>query len=300
MNKLILIYTVILFSACSSQKGHSLPVPDTNFVSSSVHGQKSQEYRNALLLGRKMVKANIRPIYLFIESDSHMRDETGNGAGTLPHTIRRATMFAAFDFRPKVQVYTSIGKYARLLQNPRLADTAFEIEGAITSFDENNEVIDSGIDFGLDIGKGKGETDGDSKFRNTDKVSSITLEIMFKQDGQMYSARTQTLDIKYVNRGYSFGLRINNSGFGATAYHTKKEGIGQTIKRLLHYTLHSMLQEVIQRKNLIKTRKNSIKSARNKKKSNKMYKKKYSKHKIKASKEVEYNEDFYNGKKYSY
>lgn len=300
MKGLILLSFIVLFSSCSSQKGHSIPVPDTNFVSSSVHGQESQEYRNALLLANKMVKANIKPIYLFIESDSHMRDETGNGAGALPHTIKRATMFAAFDFRPKVQVYTSIGKYARLLQNPRLADTAFEIEGAITSFDENNEVIDSGIDFGLDIGKGKGETDGDSKFRNTDKVSSITLEIMFKQDGQMYSARTQTLDIKYMNRGYSFGLRINNSGFGATSYHTKKEGIGQTIKRLLHYTLHSMLQEVIQRKNLINTRKTPMKRVKYKKNIKKSYKKKNIKPKYKASKEVEYNEDFYNGKKYSY
>ena len=74
---------------------------------------------------------------------------------------------------------------------------------------------------------------------------------MFKQSGQMYAARSNTLDIHYSNRGYSFGLRINDSGFGASAYHTKKEGIGKTLKRLLHASLHSMIQEVVRRKSLI-------------------------------------------------
>ena len=253
--RFLLLILVIVFTGCGSKyKGHTAPIPEAYIPPSKVHGQNSQEYTDALALGNDLVHKNSEPIYLFIE-DGYMKDESGNGAGTLPVVFKRLTMFAAFDFRPKIQVYTSINKFAELLKDPKKRGRAFEIEGIISAYDENKEVIDSGIDFGLDFGKGKGETDLDNKFRNTDKVSSLTLDIMFKQSGQMYTARSNTLDINYINRGYSFGLRINNSGFGTSAYHTKKEGIGKTLKRLLHASLHSMIQEVVERKSLIPPKK---------------------------------------------
>ncbi|HIP11168.1 MAG TPA: hypothetical protein EYG73_00480 [Arcobacter sp.] len=252
--KYFLLLLVLLLIGCGSKhKGHIAPIPNAYIAPSIVQGQNSQEYTDALALGNDLVHKNSEPIYLFIE-DGYMKDESGNGAGTLPVVFKRLAMFAAFDFRPKIHVYTSIGEFAKVLKDPKKRDRAFEIEGIISAYDENKEVIDSGIDFGLDFGNGKGSTDLDNKFRNTDKVSSLTLDIMFKQNGQMYTARSNTLDINYINRGYSSGLRINNSGFGTSAYHTKKEGIGKTLKRLLHASLHSMIQEVVQQKSLIPPR----------------------------------------------
>jgi len=245
----ILIIYLYLFFLISCSK-HIAPVPNVELKKSEIVSHKSEEYKKAKRLSAYLVKNNIKPIYLFIE-DRHLKNESGTGAGALPNYFKQLAMFAAFDFQPKIEVYTSINKFAKLLQDPKTKDRAFEIDGIISAYNTNKNSISSSIDFGFDFGNGEGEGSADQRGRNRDTVSSLTLDMMFHQNGKMYAARSNTLNINKNARSYSFGLSINDAGFGINASNNKSEDVGEIMKRLLHHMLYELILEVLERKSLL-------------------------------------------------
>jgi hypothetical protein len=243
---------VLSLSACvSKHKGHYVPIPDASLSAGQIYEIDTKEYREVREFSDYLAQQRIKPIYLVVENETMVQNETGDYKGNLPNTFRIATLSASADFAPMVRVLTGTQTIMKYYNNKKTRDRLFEIEGAITAYSKDNHIISSDIDFGLDFGSGRGESTTDNSFGNTDKVSSITLDIFFKQNGEIYTKRTATIDIKDTNRGYNFGLSVNYSGFGANAYQTKKEGIGKSLRRLLHYTLRGMLKDVIRTKSLI-------------------------------------------------
>jgi hypothetical protein len=251
--KNIIFFLPLLFSACGTKHiGHMAYIPDVYMPQTPIYTNNSVELQDAKSYANFLVQNDIKPIYLFIEEEHvRMQDETGNGQGKLPNNFRFSAMFAVAEFSPKVKVITGKKSFIRVLKDKEKRNTAFEIEGALTAYDENRQEINSGVDSGIDFGKGKGDTDYKNRFRNVDKVSSLTLKIFLKQNGEMFTYSQGTIDIKEKNRGYSFGLSINNSGFGVSAFQNKKEGLGHSIDRLLLHTLHQMIKDVVRKKGLL-------------------------------------------------
>jgi len=251
-----LLLSSLLFSACGSKNnGHPAYVPPVSIVPTRIYTPNSNELQDAKSYARYLVQKDIHPIYLFIEAKKiMMRDETGNGTGTLPHNFRLSAMYAMHEFSPKVIVITGENSYIRANKNKDKRPFLFEVEGALVAYDKDRHEINSGVEFGLDFGKGKGDTDVKDRFRNVDKVSSLGLIIMLKKDGEVFAKSRGIIDIQEKGRGYNFGLSINNSGFGVNAFQRKKEGMGESIDRLLLHTLHSLIKDVVERKGLVQHR----------------------------------------------
>jgi hypothetical protein len=257
MNKYsLLVLSIFLLSACGTKyDGHIAHIPSVNLSPQKIYTPNSDELQKAKLYARYLVQKDIKPIYFFVEAKKlMMRDETGNGTGTLPNNFRLSAMYAMDEFSPKIKVITGLNSYLRANKDKNKRPLLFEVEGALVAYDKDRHEINSGIEFGLDFGKGRGDTDVKDRFRNVDKVSSLGLIIMLKKDGEIFTKARGVIDIQQKGRGYNFGLSINNSGFGVSAFQRKKEGMGESIDRLLLHTLHSMIKDVVERKGLVQTR----------------------------------------------
>ena len=252
----LLFFTLLLFSSCGTRySGHTPNIPSVSLTPNKIYNTNPSELQNAKAYSNYLVQKDIKPIYLYLEDKRVvMADETGNGTGVLPNNFRFSAMYAIGEFAPKVKAITGLSGFKRLWKDKETRDLLFEVEGRISAYDQNRHEINSGVYFGLDFGKGKGDTNVRDRFRNVDKISSLTIKIMLKQNAEMYTQSKGTIDIKEKNRGYSFGLSINNSGFGVNAFQNKKEGIGESIDRLLLHILHVLIKDVVERKGLLETR----------------------------------------------
>ncbi len=237
------LFSMLLFIGCS---GHVAPVPNVTLKRTSVYEATSKELRDAIAFGKSLSNSsNVEPIYLVVENELMLQRKIDNPS--LPRDFRVAAMYAATVFGDKVVVLTDRGIVAQYLNDKSKKDRVFQIEGAITGFNENGHIVDSGFDVGLDFGKGKGSTDTDSDFRNTDKVSSLTVSIFLKQNNRICAARKNKIDIHSSNRGYYMGVSINGSGLGFNAHRSKKEDVGEALDRVLYYSLHQMIKKVVGR-----------------------------------------------------
>ena len=250
----ILILFIVIFTSCQKNPPFgdiSLP-PSPVFESSN---EKAKKY------AKELVKMDIKPIYLFIENNN-MRNESGGNV--LPKSMLTSAKMSVHYFYPRVRMITSTQRFLKILANKIKHNRAFEIEGALTSYNVNKHILNKSNKVRINI-TGPNDFDGDARDRDVDKISSLTLKIFFKQNGEIFTSSEGTIDIIEKNRGYTFGLFINRTGIGMQSYQNKKQGIGESIDRLLLHTIKSMIQDVVKRKNLARNiNYNSKKIARNK------------------------------------
>jgi hypothetical protein len=233
---------ILLLFGCS---GHISPIPTVQLDKTAVYESSSKELKKAKAFGEILEQNNIEPIYFYIEGSEVLVNATSNSS--LPNNFKISTMYAVTVFGKKVVMLTDRNTAMSYLSNKETKNRLFLIEGAITGFNENGNVVESGVDVGLDFGNGKGSTDGDSDFENRDKISSLTVSIFFKQNGRIFDSKKSKIDIHSSNRGYYMGISINGSGLGMNAHHSKKEGVGEALDRVLYYSLHQMLKKVVGR-----------------------------------------------------
>lgn len=189
------------------------------------------------------------PLCLFIQDDSMMTNQSG--AGGLPPVFRILVMDIAYQYSPYLSVYTS-KKIVKDVTNGRVKEeNIYDVEGAITAYDQDEHTISTGIDFGVDFGEGSKETTSENRYRNTDKISSLEITVFLKHNGKICASSSAEIKISNVNRGYSFGLRINDSGLGMNSYHTKSDGIGKSLRKLLTFIFADLIEQVIDQRRTI-------------------------------------------------
>jgi len=254
MKKLIIASNIIIFNSCIN-----LPTPKVNLISESIQNEtNSYEYFRIKALSRELKKLNIPTIYLH-----PALTENQTGLPIISQTFAMMLSSAAQDLAPSIEVYLMRNSFDTIVEDSNKKQRAFMMFGALTAYNKDYTSISKGFDFGITWGKGRGESDYDSQFRDTDDVSTMTLDLLFAQNGKIYTKSTGTIKIHRVNRGYDFGLSINGSGIGANAYTTKSEGIHQSIRRLLHNALYVMIRDIVEKQHLIKNS-NSISVATSK------------------------------------
>ena len=229
------LFILLILSACNTHVELKEPVVETHF-----DDQVSKDIRE---LATSLESEGVKPIYLFIGEDKEISNQSG--AAGFPNTFKVLTQSIAADFKPKVEVITSSKMATTIYKDPDKTGLLFEVEGAITAFDQDNETISSGIDFGVDTN----DASNDNRNKNKEKISEITLDIFFKQNGRIYAKRTGSITIKAVRKGYNFGFRVNNAFLGFSQYKSKQNGLGKSLRTLLSVTLKELIEEVHRRKN---------------------------------------------------
>lgn len=244
-----LIFALSLTIAGCGSNSHIAPIPEVHLPQTRPNlNPHPNETRAASRAARHAIDDGLNPIYLVIESNKMLSNQSASTS--VPETFRIMTMSVAQEFSPAAVIYTANKTFVNeVLKQPTKSSFGFELEGAITVFDDSSSVISSGVDFGIDFGGGKTETSHASDYRNTDKVTYMEIDIFLKQQGKIYSKSTGSIDITNSNRGYNFGLQINNSGFGINAYNTKRQGIGKSIRKLLYGMLNELISDAIYRTN---------------------------------------------------
>lgn len=240
------LFPALLLASCG---GHVAPIVPVNLPRQQIiHTQVPYQVK---ALRNTLDTRQVSPIYLYIEDNRNdhnlMSNQSGNRAG-LPVTFRVLAMSVANEFGSKVEVYTGKTSFERVLSDPVKYGNAFEVEGAITGFDQHNQVISSGINFGLEFGEGSSQTTNNDRYRNTDRVSNLQVDVFFKQDGKIFVASSAEITIRSINRGYDFGLRINGSGFGLNSYNTKADGLGKSLRRILQFVYADLIEKVMKKK----------------------------------------------------
>lgn len=193
--------------------------------------------------GIRLEAINSDIIYLYIETATNQ--SFGNDS-SLSNNFSMMAQTAAASFGSRVKVVTNAAHAKKILNDPSTRDNIYSVNIAISDYNLNAESSSSGIDFGLEFGKGNGETMADGNpYSNIDKISRIRLEMTFDAKGFIVAKRSATIGISEVNRGYYIGMRVNGSGFGISASTNKRQGIGNAVSRLLHFMYGDILEEIV-------------------------------------------------------
>lgn len=243
MKKTIIISSIFILNSCINP-----PTPTANLISEPIDNENSSyEYFRVKNLSKELERLDTPKIYLY---PALMENQTG-----LPVISKNFGMMlfsTAQDLAPNIEVYLEESSFNTILENPIKGKRAFKIFGGLTAYNKDYLSISKGFDFGITWGKGRGDSDYDSQFRDTDSISKLSLDLFFMQNGKVYTKSTGTIKIHKINRGYDFGLSINGSGIGANAYTSKSEGVHNSIRRLLHNALFFMIKDVLHKQNLVK------------------------------------------------
>ncbi len=197
----------------------------------------------AIRTSARLEAVNSEIIYLYIVSATNQ--SFGND-GSLANDFSMMAKSVASSFGPKVKVVINKIIAYQLYTDPKTKDNIYSVNIAISDYNANAESRSSSIDFGVEFGKGRGETIGDGNpYRNIDNISRIRLEMTFDTDGMIVAQRSAIIGISEVNRGYYFGMRVNGTGLGVSAYANKKEGVGNSVSKLLHFMYGEILEDLI-------------------------------------------------------
>ncbi len=122
-----------------------------------------------------------------------------------------------------------------------------KISGKIVNIKNNEPLpfVNIGI-LGTNLGT---SSDENGKFRNTDEEGEMIVDILFKQGGMVVVPTNGIINIRSTNRGYTFGLRIQDGGFGIDSQHTEKDGIGSSLRKVVSYAMAKGIRQIIESKN---------------------------------------------------
>ncbi len=239
----LFIAVIFLLSGCS---GHVAPVIPITMPRQIV--RPIEPTPEVVRLRNNLQQQELRPIFLFLEPKDQGVNSMANQSGIekkIPDTFRIMAMSVASSFGSSVKVITSRSIFIAMLNDPKIRDFCFEVEGAISAFDVSSNVISTSIRSGFEIGS----SDEDGKYRNTDKNGRLMLDILFKQYGKVFLAANGELSIQSVNRGYAIGLRIDDSGLGIDSYHTVEQGIGTSLRKLVSFVFADGIKRIMAIKN---------------------------------------------------
>jgi len=196
----------------------------------------------AIKTSARLEAINSEIIYLYIVSATNQ--SFGND-GSLANNFIMMAKSVASSFGSKVKVVINEMVAYKLYSDPKTKDNIYSVNIAISDYNMNAESRSSSIDFGVEFGKGRGETMGDGNpYRNIDNISRIRLEMTFDTKGMIVAHRSAIIGISEVNKGYYFGMRVNGTGLGVSAYANKKEGVGNSVSKLLHFMYGEILEEL--------------------------------------------------------
>jgi hypothetical protein len=236
----ISLSTAILYTGCVTP-----PAPTVEHKEQSISSIRTKELDKIAELAQKLELSNKQPIYLYVESDGAV-NESGTGTGELPVVMQRQLKSILMDFGSKVKVVDSAETLIHLYNSDPngLTNRIFSINGAITMYDKNIMTQSSGFDFGIDFGKGSGETTSSSDFKDKDGLSILGMDFYFKRVDDIIAYKTSSkIDIKDTTRGYSFGISINNGGIGASAFKSIKDGVGLSVRKLLQESMYDLVSK---------------------------------------------------------
>ncbi len=189
---------------------------------------------------RMMQNENIKPIYIFI--DSNLKSEVPSS--DIPD-IKKMTYSLLSDFGDKVKVVTSIEQINRLISNQDISNRVFLLDGAITAFDKGIFSESSSASLNLRIGSvGSSKTNRD-RFKDKKKTSQMIADLYLKQNGIIRYKTTSSIMIRETNKGYSFGLNLYGLSLGISSYKNIKDGLGLSVRKIIEGSLIDLIAKAI-------------------------------------------------------
>ncbi|MDF1875248.1 hypothetical protein JHD48_05845 [Sulfurimonas sp. SAG-AH-194-I05] len=124
---------------------------------------------------------------------------------------------------------------------------AYIIEGAITEYDVLQRG-NRGVSLALHVGKGKGESDGNSEASDDDQTAKLTIDfnIIDASTGAYVSKVHTSNSIKIMKKSESadYGFSILGSGFGINASTSKEQGKHAAIRLLVDLSMIELIAKL--------------------------------------------------------
>ena len=218
------------------------PVPTIEQEEQKITSLHTTEYSKIVETKNRLNSMN-RPVYIYIDGDGAVND-SGAGAGELPQKMRRQLISILSDFGKNVKVVTDGVVYKNKRKKLIGKASFYVLDGAITLYDKEIMSQSSGINFGFDFGKGEGSGNSSSNFKDKDKRSILGVDFYLRQNEVVTNTVKSKIDIKNTTRGYSFGISINQGGFGLNGYKTIKDGVGLSVRKLLENSMNDLITQI--------------------------------------------------------
>lgn len=229
-----------ILSSCSA------PIPTIEHKEQKITSIQTKQLDKIKILASELVRINAPTIYIYVEKDGAVR-ESGTGAGELPKSMKRAVKSILMDFGPRVKVIDSASGIVFLLKNQKhIKNRIFSLNGAITMYDKNIMSQSSGIDTSINFGKSNGEGSSSGNFKDKDSLSILGMDFYLKsmESNEILLYKTSSkITLKTTTRGYSFGIFINDGGFGMSAYKTLQDGVGLSVRKLLQESMYDLIKQ---------------------------------------------------------
>ena len=236
IRKSIVLTVLYLLTGC-------VPVPSIKHEEQKITSLHTSEYKNIESTRERLNNTNMKTIYIYIDRDGAVND-SGAGIGELPPRMRRQLFSILSDFGHNIKVITSGKKYMSMRKKYAGKAIFYALDGAITLYDKDVMSQSSGINFGFDFGDGEGEGNADSKIKDKDGLSILGVDFYLRQNEIITNTVKSKIDVKSTTRGYSFGLSINQGGFGVSASKTLKDGIGLSVRKLLEKSMAELINQI--------------------------------------------------------